>query len=137
MLRELNFENEWQAECWPNFLPKEFACRHCEELFIWPAFLDKLQSARGDVAKPFHILSGHRCSLHNARIGGAPLSQHLTLAVDIALPGHDPVRLLNALKRAEFRGFGFYQTFLHVDLGPSRHWFGGKKAKSLWQTYLD
>ena len=122
-------------------LAQFFAKRVClsplSGIIIWPAFLDKLQSARGDVANPFHILSGHRCSLHNARIGGVPLSQHLTLAVDIALPGHDPVRLLNALKRAEFRGFGFYQTFLHVDLGPSRHWFGGKKAKSLWQTYLD
>ena len=136
MLRELDIENEWQAKRWPHFSPKEFACRHCQEVFIWPAFLDKLQCARGAVAKPFHILSGHRCSLHNARVGGAPLSQHLTLAVDIALTGHDPERLLNALKRVEFRGFGFYQTFLHVDLGPSRHWFGGKIAKSLWQIYL-
>jgi len=134
---EKTSDEKWQPKRWPNFTIYELACRHCQELYIWPEFLDRLQQARIDVSKPFHILSAHRCSLHNARIGGAPLSQHLRLAVDISLTGHNRRHLLQACRRAGFSGFGYYQTFLHIDLGRNRHWFGGPKAQELWQTYLD
>lgn len=134
MLRKSNNKFTWQSERWPNFTSEELACHHCQEVYIWPEFLDRLQSARNKRSKPFHILSGHRCSLHNARIGGAPLSQHLKLAADISLIGHDPALLLKSCKQAGFRGFGFYQTFLHIDLGPRRYWYSGQKAKELWQT---
>lgn len=95
--------------------------------------MDALQAARGQVGRPFHILSAHRCSLHNARVGGAPRSQHLRIAVDIALRGHDPGALYAALHDAGFTGFGFYATFLHADMGPTRQWFGTRKARTLWQ----
>ena len=137
MLSVLDNQNHWQSDRWPNFVPQELACRHCQENYIWPEFLDKLQNAREAVSKPFTILSGHRCSLHNARIGGAPLSQHLRLAADISLVGHARGQLLTACNTAGFRGFGFYQTFLHIDLGRHRFWFGDRKAKELWQIYLD
>ncbi len=118
---------------WPNFHPEEFACRHCGETYYWPDFFDRLQSARQRVGRPFHILSGHRCALHNAKIQGAPLSQHLKLAVDISAYGHNRSDLLEACRMAGFRGFGFYQTFLHIDLGRPRHWLSGEIARDLWQ----
>jgi len=117
---------------WPNFSRPEMACRHCGEGYDWPAFMDCLQKARDIVHRPFHILSAHRCALHNARVGGAPLSQHLRLAADIALAGHNPSLLHRACKEAGFSGFGFYQTFLHVDLGHSRQWYGNQHARDLW-----
>lgn len=95
--------------------------------------MDALQCARDQVGRPFHILSGHRCSLHNARVGGAPLSQHLKLAVDIALTGHAPQALYEALKEAGFQGFGFYTHFIHADFGRRRQWFGSRAARDLWQ----
>jgi uncharacterized protein YcbK (DUF882 family) len=95
--------------------------------------MDALQGARDQVGRPFHILSAHRCSLHNARVGGAPRSQHLRLAVDIALRGHDPTALHSALRGAGFTGFGFYTTFIHTDMGPKRQWFGSRKARKQWQ----
>ena len=122
---------------WPNFSPVEMGCRHCGETYNWPNFMNRLQEARVATGHPFNILSAHRCSLHNARVGGAPLSQHLKLAVDIALAGHDLENLLQCCRHAGFTGFGFYTTFLHIDLGRSRHWFGTQKAKDLWQIYLD
>lgn len=122
---------------WPSFSDSEMACRHCGETYRWPDFMLCIQAARNDVGRPFHILSAHRCSLHNARVGGAPLSQHLRLAADISLRGHDRFELLAGCRRAGFTGFGFYNTFLHIDLGRPRHWFGGQKAKDLWQIYLD
>lgn len=118
---------------WPDFDPSEFACRHCGENYIWPEFLDKLQHARSEVGRPFVVLSGHRCALHNARVGGAPLSQHLKLAVDISVKGHNRTQLLGACREAGFTGFGFYHTFLHIDLGRPREWWSGEKAKQLWQ----
>jgi len=92
-----------------------------------------LQAARDQIGRPFHILSAHRCSLHNARVGGAPRSEHLKLAVDIALGGHDRAQLLAALRGAGFTGFGFYTTFIHADMGRSRRWFGTHTARTLWQ----
>ena len=129
-----NLQN-WDAIRWPHFSAAEMACRHCGEQFVWPEFMDKLEKARASVARPFHIHSAHRCALHNARIGGAPLSQHLTLAADIGLRGQDPRRLLRACQTAGFTGFGLYQTFLHIDLGPARSWYGNSKARQLWQTF--
>ena len=95
--------------------------------------MDALQSARSALERPVRILSAHRCSLHNARVGGAPRSQHLRLAVDISLHGHDRHALHAALREAGFTGFGFYSTFIHADLGPRRSWFGNSKARDLWQ----
>lgn len=118
---------------WPNFSSEEFACRHCGQRYHWPHFMDKLQAARLSVGRPFVILSGHRCSLHNARVGGAPLSQHLRLAADISTHGHDKAALLHACENAGFTGFGFYPTFLHIDLGRPRRWWSGEKAKRIWQ----
>lgn len=95
--------------------------------------MDALQAARDQIGRSFHILSAHRCSLHNARVGGAPMSQHLRLAVDIALHGHDSSALHAALREAGFTGFGFYTTFIHADMGPKRQWFGTRKARTQWQ----
>jgi hypothetical protein len=134
MMTILTSQTDWQVERWPNFSPAELACRHCGEAYIWPEFMDKLQALRADIGRPFHILSGHRCALHNARIGGAPLSQHLKLAVDISLVSHDRHKLAARAKAHGFKGFGYYSYFLHLDLGRNRHWYGGEKAKQLWQT---
>ncbi|WP_189496419.1 YcbK family protein [Algimonas arctica] len=118
---------------WPDFSRVEMSCRHCEQAYHWPAFMDALQAARDQIGRPFHILSAHRCSLHNARVGGASRSQHLRLAVDIALRDHDPGALYMSLSEAGFTGFGFYTTFIHADMGPVRQWFGTRKARTLWQ----
>lgn len=88
---------------------------------------------RFEIERPLNILSGHRCSLHNARVGGAPFSQHLKLAADVSTLGHDRTNLFEACQMAGFTGFGFYHTFLHIDLGRPRKWWSGDKARQLWQ----
>ncbi|WP_409434022.1 D-Ala-D-Ala carboxypeptidase family metallohydrolase [Litorimonas sp. RW-G-Af-16] len=118
---------------WPNFTRIEMACRHCGIGYPWPEFMDRLQSMRDRVGRPLRITSAHRCPLHNARVGGAPFSQHLRLAADISTVGHDRAKLHEAAKRAGFTGFGFYLTFLHIDLGAPREWYAGPKARDLWQ----
>ncbi|RKQ71326.1 peptidase M15-like protein [Litorimonas taeanensis] len=120
---------------WPNFTREELACRHCGEIYFWPDFMDGLQSLRDAIGRPLNILSGHRCSLHNAYIGGAPLSEHLRLAVDVDLNGHNRFILAEQAKQAGFTGFGFYTTFIHLDMGRPRHWYGGEKARAIWQAF--
>jgi hypothetical protein len=123
----------WDAERWPHFQSHEIACRCCGEICIWPEALDALENLRRAVNAPLVINSGHRCALHNARVGGAPLSMHKTLAFDVALGTHDPAKLSGAAHAAGFRGFGFGQTFLHLDTRarPAR-WFYGKRSEEKW-----
>lgn len=130
----MNIDRNPEGWYWPDFSARELSCRHCGEFYVWPQFLDQLQIARSIIGQPFHILSAHRCALHNARVGGAPLSEHLKLAVDISAEGHSRLTLLEACQAAGFKGFGFYQTFLHIDLGRRRQWWSSQTARQLWQT---
>jgi zinc D-Ala-D-Ala carboxypeptidase len=122
----------WSKERWPNFDPIEFACSCCGE-FYWDAVaFDKIQAVRTLLGKPLRINSSHRCPIHNAKVGGAPLSQHKKIAFDISIIGHDQWELLAAARAAGFTGFGFYLTFLHVDLGNAREWYNSADARKQW-----
>ena len=124
---------DWDAARWPHFTPRELACRCCDEMCVWPEALDAIEALRRAMNAPLVIDSGHRCALHNARVGGAPLSLHKQLAFDVALASHDPARLAGAAHASGFRGFGFGQTFLHLDTRatPAR-WFYGNRSKLKW-----
>jgi zinc D-Ala-D-Ala carboxypeptidase len=122
---------------WPHFTPREIACRCCGEIVVWPEALDALERLRTALGAPLVLTSAHRCALNNARVGGAPLSLHKRLAFDIALAGHDPARLLAEAHAAGFTGFGFGQTFLHLDTRarPAR-WFYGTRSRRQWTSLL-
>jgi hypothetical protein len=100
-----------------------------------PEALDALENLRRAMNASLAIDSGHRCALHNARVGGAPLSMHKTLAFDIALGAHDPAKLARVAHSAGFRGFGFGQTFLHLDTrAKAARWFYGKRSEEKWTS---
>ena len=118
---------------WPNFMPRELASRGGGSLVLSVNALDALQALRTIVGAPLIITSAYRDPIHNALVGGAPLSRHKKGdAFDILTTGHDRSKLLQLAIGAGFRGFGFYQTFLHVDIGRPRHWFGGDRSRALW-----
>ena len=125
----------WDNKKWPNFGPWEFASPDNGQLYWWPEFFDKLQRARISVGKPFKINSAHRSYRYNLSVGGAIRSQHKTLAIDISLKGHNRLHVLAACKLVGFTGIGYYNTFLHVDLGRERFWYGAG-AYSTWQSAL-
>lgn len=61
----------------PHFVASEFACPHCGACFVRPALLELLERIRAKDGKPIHIVSGYRCPVHNAKVGGAGDSQHV------------------------------------------------------------
>lgn len=126
---------EWDSARWPHFTPRELACHCCGEMCVWPEALDAIERLRRAMNAPLSIDSAHRCAAHNARVGGAPHSMHLQLAFDVALAGHDPFALERAAHQSGFRGFGYGQSFLHLDTRahPAR-WFYGDRSKSKWAS---
>jgi uncharacterized protein YcbK (DUF882 family) len=108
---------------WKNFTAEEMASKGNGSLLVVDHFMDTLQLARDLADAGLTILSAYRDPLHNARVGGAPRSSHkLGIAADISLRGHDREELLQICREAGFTGFGFYNTFLHVDMGKPRSW---------------
>jgi uncharacterized protein YcbK (DUF882 family) len=109
---------------WPHFTPAGIACRGSGDIVVVPAFLDLLEALRDKLARPLTINCAYRSPLHNARVGGAPLSEHkFGKAADIALGGIHKADLIAAARAVGFTGLGVnYSTFLHVDIGPRRQW---------------
>ena len=120
---------------WQNFSPQELASRGDGSILIDQDAMEKLQWARSTLGRALVVSSAYRDPIHNARVGGAPRSSHKAgHAFDLGLSGHDRHGLLTVCRSAGFSGFGFYQTFLHVDCGPARQWHGGNIARKLWTT---
>jgi zinc D-Ala-D-Ala carboxypeptidase len=109
---------------WPNFQPREIACKGSGAILIDFRAMDMLQTARHWAGRPFHIHSAYRSELHNAMVGGAPRSYHLEgRAFDIGLEHFQKEELVSILMRAGFTGFGLhYGSFVHVDTGKKRGW---------------
>tara|TARA_B110000967_G_scaffold98273_1_gene100929 strand:- start:5156 stop:6739 length:1584 start_codon:yes stop_codon:yes gene_type:complete len=86
--------------------------------------------AEGLVTGPITLLSGYRNPSWNKTIRGSRSSQHMNgYACDIQWDGFKKGREELApfvkLARANgFKGFGYYDTFLHIDIGRSRSWNG-------------
>lgn len=128
-------EVPWDASRWPDFSARELSCKHCGEMCVWPEALDAIERLRVAVGEALVINSGHRCAIWNAMVGGAPLSMHKTLAFDVALAGHDPWRLQKLAHEAGFTGFGYSQTFLHLDTRPrAARWFYGPASVAKWRA---
>lgn len=75
------------------------------------------------------IVSGCRSKAHNAAVGGARHSFHLScMAADIIIPGVSPeiVRAF-ALEMPGRGGVGTYcgMAIVHIDAGPARQWHHG------------
>jgi uncharacterized protein YcbK (DUF882 family) len=123
---------------WPyrNFKRTEFASKDNGEFYWHQRTFDAVQRARDILAHPLRVNSGHRSWLYNIAIGGAPRSAHLFIALDISTRRYNRARIYHALKKAGFQSFGFYETFIHVDMRPWRQWYGSQEARQIWAPIL-
>ena len=105
------------------------SCPCCHKGIVDPHLVTALTIFQNLTKIPITITSGYRCQSHNAAIGGAPLSQHLTgRAADIACPPLSPLALyLVAEQIPAFAhgGIGLYPAnYIHVDTRKVRaRWF--------------
>jgi zinc D-Ala-D-Ala carboxypeptidase len=115
--------NEWR---WPNFSPREMACKGTGRLMLDPVAMDRLQALRNRLGRPLLITSAYRSPEHNARLPGAALnSLHMRgIAFDVRMENHDPHEFVKAARAVGFTGIGTYPRsgFIHVDTGPARTW---------------
>lgn len=122
-----NLEEEEPAGRWPykNFRKEDVQCKCCGALVDNADALKKLDKVLA-LLEGIRINCGYRCPTHNAKVGGAPLSQHkLGTAFDLSTRGkHKSEDVVAAAKAAGFTGFGIYKTFVHVD--TAKRTFKGK-----------
>lgn len=114
--------NTWR---WPNFSPRELACKGTGSIFIDEDALDKLQALRTQLGKPLVLTSAYRSPKHNRAVGGAKKSLHMQgIAFDVRMDNHDPHEFEAAARAVGFTGFGYYPKsgFMHIDTGRKRSW---------------
>jgi zinc D-Ala-D-Ala carboxypeptidase len=108
---------------WKHFQPKEMACKGTGKLTVEPRLLDCLDILRSRCGFPLIVLSAFRTPYHNAFVGGSVFSAHLkAVAIDLSIVGQDKKRMEQLAREIGFTGFGYYRTFLHIDLGRPRFW---------------
>ena len=109
---------------------------------IHPELLDLLHRLTGELKldAPLQVISGYRSPKTNAHLvatthGVAHHSLHLEgKAIDIRAPGVSLARLHKTALAMGAGGVGYYPAsdFVHVDIGPVRHWAmagrGGESA---------
>ena len=109
-------EYPWDNKRWPNFKPYEFDCKGTGRIALDPNSLDKLQTLRSRINRPFVIVSGYRSPEHNRAVGGARNSFHMQgIAFDVSLRGLDKEEMFQKAEEAGFDGIGKYNTFIHID----------------------
>lgn len=83
-----------------------------------------------NVKEPFRIISGYRSPQTNENLssnssGVAKNSYHLKgMAIDVSLEGMNIKKIRDYAMKLEKGGVGFYpqSNFVHLDVGPVRHW---------------
>lgn len=114
----------------PYFRESEFKCKCGECKMPENVPSDKLISALVELRELFNspiiINSGYRCQKHNARVGGAPKSQHfIGSAADFVVKGHKTEEVFKVvMDKFKDKGFGIaikrnpnnpYGGFVHLD----------------------
>lgn len=106
--------NKWNYRY---FTPKELASKGDGSIKISVPALDKLEALREAVGCPIIINSAYRDPIHNAKVGGAPLSRHkFGDAFDISLATVEKDKLIKVAQDIGFGGIGInYKSFVHLD----------------------
>ena len=124
------FPKDHDEQLSENFWLREFRCHcvfpDCKTTYICEELIEGLQALR-DAIGEIKILSGFRCTEHNASIGGKPKSQHLIgIAADCHSLKLKPPKLAGAAVKIgcfESGGIGLYSWGVHLDVrGIKARW---------------
>lgn len=102
-----------------HFSIKALSCPCCGQNFCQQKTYDMLEQFRALVEQPVRVTSGYRCAANNAKVGGAPNSQHTHgLAADIWVPGMSAAELEVIARQCSLVtgvGRNDYKDFIHID----------------------
>ena len=105
-------------------------CDHCEKLVlnrVHPDALRALQAMRTEYGKPLYLSSAYRCSRHPYEVNKPQRGRHnLGVAFDIKVTsGKERMEIVALAIKHGFKGFGFANTFIHIDMGSEdfRSWY--------------
>lgn len=100
-----------------NFNVREFKCPDCGSVdTLDRGLILNLQWIRDQIGRPLCVSSGYRCGPYNAKVGGAPLSQHqYGRAADVYATGVSSKRLAQLAEQVGFNGLFIYSSHIHVD----------------------
>lgn len=108
-----------------HFKSEEFDCKDGNNggVKINIELVKVLEDARLFFNAPIVVTSGIRNPAYNAKVGGAPKSQHIIgNAADIKVKGVEPkyvYEYFDKLYPSKF-GIGLYKTFVHVDVRETK-----------------
>lgn len=88
--------------------------------------LKRWEDAQSIFGKQVTIISGERTPEHNAEVGGATHSEHLTgnaIDLDVSkMSEAERLRLIQIASSIGFKGIGVYKDSIHLDMGGLRAW---------------
>lgn len=115
------------------FKRSEFACKcgkYCDGFPVEPdrKLVETLKTIREHFRAPVTVSSGIRCKTHNANVGGASGSLHMSgTAADIIVNGVSPSEVVKYAESLmpNTGGIGTYKTFTHIDVRSTKARWNG------------
>lgn len=118
-----------------HFRYSEFNCHAGDPVpeYMYPHLADlcdRILEPMRDRFGACHVNSGHRWDWYNASIGGASASYHVyedrksQPASDLTFATGSPSEWAAYARSLGIGGVGQYSSFVHVDTGPRRDWWG-------------
>ena len=109
---------------YPNFTPKELACKHCGAQGIRPELMEIVQGIRDDIKRPLFINSGFRCVKHPVEQEKDKPGEHTHgMAVDIIAHGLRALEIIWYAQQWGVKRVGVHQKgnpnarFVHIGIG--------------------
>ena len=108
---------------YPNFTPKELACKHCGADGMTSQMMDVLQYIRNKLAKPMFLSSGYRCPRHPVEQEKDKPGEHTKgMAVDILCHGINAIKIIDLALEIGTKRIGIHQKgningrFIHLGI---------------------
>lgn len=108
---------------YPNFTPKELACKHCGADGIQPEMMDILQSMRDELEKPIFLSSGYRCVKHPVEQEKDKPGEHtFGFAIDIICHSDRALQFIKMAQSRDINRIGVHQKgnyngrFIHLGI---------------------